>query len=159
MKSANWVLIPIFAGSACTSPRTPVPRGATEHLQDPPPPPHWSQPGSIVSSSAAAQETKRRLNAIIIPTLTFDEATFDEALEFLRYKTRELVGDEWAYSLYHHSPSLRPPIEREPADETVVSLRRENISVWDALTITANQAGYDVQILNTGRLTIRQQSG
>ena len=87
MKPPAW--IPIFAlvGPACSTTPNSGRDGTTQYLPDPPPAPRIERPSAFVSRSPEAHETARRLKAITLPTLDFDAATLDEAVEVLRQNT------------------------------------------------------------------------
>ncbi len=92
----------------------------------------------------------RKLRETIIPEVVFDEATVDEALEYLRLKSREhdpFETDEAArgVNIVRRGGGAGPD-GAEPAVEQTISLRLSNVPLAEALRYVSEGAGMKYKI-------------
>jgi hypothetical protein len=104
--------------------------------------------------------TQRKLQSIILPKVAFEDTTFEEAIEFLRQRTVEELG-EGADGRFPPLGFLPPqgqasfvPEEMEALVERIANSRirfhAENISVWDVMKEVARQAKVEISFKEDG---------
>jgi len=119
-----------------------------------------------VNSTAAdvnRRTTESILRSAIIPQLDFEDATVQEALEYLRVKAIEYGGKRAVGVSARFSDQdavINPPVRSPPSSTkhelvvTSITLSRRNISVWDALQLVMDQSGLRFTIDEWGRPTV-----
>lgn len=116
-----------------------------------------SKPQSTVDDAPAATHSdhqslvRQRLNSIVIPVLDLKEITIEEAMDFLRLRSRELNTDSTtpAYGISFvirkpridgHISDLGLDAGASPAVQ-LINVYAENIRLTDALDIICEKAG------------------
>ena len=101
--------------------------------------------------STGREYLARKLSETIIPSIIFDEATVDEALEYLREKSKEFDRIETDESkkgvnIVRRQGGPGPDGAPAPADEQTISLRLSNVPLAEALRYVAEGAGMKYKI-------------
>jgi general secretion pathway protein D len=104
---------------------------------------------SISNESSGREYLARKLRETIIPQVLFDEATVDEALEFLRQKSRDhdpFETDESAKGVNIVRKNSGPGPDGAVLEEQTISLRLSNVPLAEALRYVAEGAGMKYKI-------------
>ena len=93
----------------------------------------------------------RKLRETILPSINFDEATVDEAIEYLRQKSKEYDPFETDESkkgvnIVRRQGGPGPDGAPAPAEEQTISLRLSNVPLAEALRYVAEGAGMKYKV-------------
>lgn len=95
---------------------------------------------------------RNKLKSIIIPKISFEDTTLEEAIDFLRLRTLELDPDPdprmRGVSLIIRKPS--PPEAVDVSSMRIRELNMENASVWELLHLVAREFRMEVEITDAG---------
>jgi len=114
----------------------------------------------------ARSSVEAKLKEIIIPVIDFEDTSLEEAIDFLRLRSRELDPDAdhakrgVSFVTRKPKPKSSPEVEAEIKKEAgrilggapatgsprIKELRLKNVSVWDALQRIASETGTKVEI-------------
>ncbi|WP_265594213.1 hypothetical protein [Haloferula sp. BvORR071] len=85
------------------------------------------------------------MREIIIPLIAFEDTSLEEAIDFLRLRSRELDPDQ-------SMPGMGPMVigksseSENPRGRQIKELRMKDVSLWDALQRVARETGMRVVI-------------
>ena len=100
--------------------------------------------------STGREYIARKLRETVIPSVLFDEATVDEAIEFLRQKSREhdpFETDEAEKGVnIVRRQAAAGPDGAAPVEEQTISLRLTNVPLAEALRYVAEGSGMKYKI-------------
>jgi hypothetical protein len=106
---------------------------------------------------AAQAAIRAKLKSIIIPKVTFGDTSLEEAIDFLRIRTREL-DPETNTNIRGVSLNIRKEAQPEGrfvlgSDASLLRIKelvRNDISAWELLHEIAHETGMKVEITDTG---------
>lgn len=104
---------------------------------------------------------RNKLKSIIIPKISFEDTTLEEAIDFMRLRTRELDPDPDP-RMRGISIMIGKSVKSESDDSVldsatkgagslrITGMEMENVSAWDLLHLIAKETGMQVEIIDTG---------
>lgn len=114
-----------------------------------PPPDSLSSKQPREQETEAARRVREKLDSIILPSIDFDDTSFEEAIDFLRIRVAELDPDP--------DPSLSDAIklpERTSDDDIgarrILPFSEKNISVWQVLKRIASDCRIKIKPTDQG---------
>ena len=109
------------------------PRDSKTGFDSEPPPPHAlpsKLPREQEPEPEAARRVREKLDSIIIPVIDFDETSFEEAIDFLRVRARELDSDPSFHDAIKFSEEMKTG---DVETRRIQAFSERNISLWKVL--------------------------
>jgi len=97
-------------------------------------------------TSAAAETISAKLRAIVLPSIAMDEATLEEAVEFLRRKSIDLDKSEKNPSQRGVNIVIKVAPAGKDATDSMVTLTLKDIPLGEAIRYVADQAGVGYRV-------------